>query len=347
MKRLVWLAAAFLVAIPVLAQTEDREFRALYPNHKAVGELQLQETLEYLKLIGDQEAATDVLFLSFGIQHAQTTSGSLPVGGRGRVLKPWEHTEHQLGFLPPGGPYPKLFVPAHRVTPDPSLTKIDISLDKLRVFDYPGSGKHHVLFTFQASNEVRRGSSKTGENAVFNQSYEAQEGQGAGVVGYPIFLGLNVGARGAAFQGATVNVSNDNDEKTLAVLGGGPARMGLELLTTAQPALGFLASLGRGFGEFFLNRHRNRKVSEFFLGLDFIAGASTGARLRAGSYVVVQAADAIFSWSDWHQDADGRIVGRSDNMPIPFNYIILRITRTPTPPSSAPNRPQPPPRSDP
>ncbi len=38
-----------------------------------------------------------------------------------------------------------------------------------------------------------------------------QEGQAAGIAGYPVFIGLNVGNQGVAFECSTINVNNEED----------------------------------------------------------------------------------------------------------------------------------------
>jgi hypothetical protein len=325
MYRLTCLAVLIFAAFPGFAQSGSEELDSLYPGHRPIGELESQELYEYLVLIGDSEAANDLLFSHFAYQSCSVSSIPTAVPHRVSRLKPFEHTEHQIGFLKPGPGHPKAISPAGWIPPDPSLTQIDITLDEVFISDYPGRGTHQILFTFQVKNQVQQGGETSQEDAVFTLAYQAVDGQRAAIVGYPIFRGLNVGPHGALLQGGTINISNDDDERMFSFLGRQPVNQGLKLLTTAQPALGILTSIGLNIGEFFLTRNRNRVVSKFFVGLDFNQGAATGARLARGSYVVVQAPRQLLNLQNCEQDASGNIVDNSTGGVIPFNYLILRI----------------------
>ena len=183
-----------------------------------------------------------------------------------------------------------------------------------------------MMFSFKAKNHIE---GREPEEVTFDQVYKAQEGQGAGITGYPIFIGLNVGSRGVAFRGATINVKNDRDEKALAFLKSDPFQAGLTLLTTAQPAIKPFTAIASGLGTMLLTKNRNRKVQEFFVGLDFDEGAALGVRLREGSYIVVQAPLDGFSWAEWVFEPDNaRIVAKDDGKKlIPYNHVIFRVTR--------------------
>jgi hypothetical protein len=182
------------------------------------------------------------------------------------------------------------------------------------------------MFTFQADNSMQQQAGQK-ENLTFSQVYEAQEGEGAGVSGYPIFIGLNVGKQGAAFKSATVNVQNDSDEKALGVLKSKEFQGGLTLLTTAQPALAPFSALGTGIAEMVLSRNKNMKVHECYLGLDFDNGAAYGTRLAPGNYIIVQAPDNGFTWEQWGYDPlNARIVKKnSPSDVVPYNYVIFRV----------------------
>jgi hypothetical protein len=247
---------------------------------------------------------------------------------KGLGTEPWEHTYHHFGFI--GIDRQEGFrniVPAHAIDADPKLRRIDIRLDRLSVYDYPGSGRHFVLFTFAAQNSPTN-LVDTSESITFSQTYEAEESEGAGITGYPVFNGLNVGKSGVALRCSTVNVKNATDEKALGFLKGGPVSQGLTLLTTAYPAVTPFAELTKSIGEILLTRNRNVKVQEFYLGLDFDKDAAFGVRLREGSYIVVQAPEDKFSWEDWrYNESDGRIVNNRTRSVIPFNYIVFRVMK--------------------
>lgn len=290
------------------------EVPKVFPDYKAVGELSQEEKAQYFKEIEEK-------YPQMVLAHKDVFWGDKP--------KPYEHTEHQIGYLPF---FPleektlKEIKPARSIKADTMLKNIDIRLDRLRVYDYPGGGKHQVMFTFKSENNL---TDKQKESIAFSQVYEAQEGEGAGISGYPIFINLNVGKQGTAFQGATINVKNDGDENALEVLKSKEFQSGLTLLALAQPAIMPFTALGTGIAKMILSRNKNKKVQEFYLGLDFDDGASYGGRLAVGNYVVVQAPDKEFKWEEWAYDpVNTRIVKK--NTPdeiVPYNYIVFRVTK--------------------
>ena len=111
---------------------------------------------------------------------------------------------------------------------------------------YPGRGIHRVLFDFYAEHHV---AGADPESLHFTQTFRIQDGQGAGITGYPVFVGLNVGKQGVSFKGFTVNVQNDGDHAILDFLDGDVFNKGLKLVTTANPAIAPLAGLAVGITE--------------------------------------------------------------------------------------------------
>ena len=171
------------------------------------------------------------------------------------------------------------------------------------------------------------------EHLHFNATYRVLEGQRAGIAGYPIFIGLNVGAEGVAFKCFTVNVKNDNDEKFLAAMDSDVFKAGLKLVTTAQPAIAPLSGMALAVTRSIATRNRNVPVQDFYLGLDFtnIAG---GVRLAEGSYLAVQIPETlqtVWDWDDWvYHPNKGRVLNKSDpTQLIPYNYIIFGVSRYP------------------
>jgi len=241
----------------------------------------------------------------------------------------WRKTEHRYGYLAPDSANGDL-VHAGTIAADVTLKNqpVKVTLNRLRVADYPGDGLHKVLFDFRARNQVAGG---TTEKLHFNQVYRVNEGQGAGIIGYPIYLGLNVGTDGLSFEAYTVNVSNDADEKILGVVESDVGKQGLKLLTTAQPALAPFTDLASGIFRMVMTRRRNVPVQDVFVGLDF-SDNQAGARLRTGDYVIVQVPDAEkadWNWSEWKYDRNsGVIVKKTDGKTqVPFNYFVLGVTK--------------------
>jgi hypothetical protein len=219
---------------------------------------------------------------------------------------------------------------AGNIRPQEDLKKsrIKITLDSLRVAAYPGTGVHHVLFDFYAQNQI---AGKNVEHLHFNASYRAREGERAAILGYPIFLGLNVGGEGVMFKCYTVNVKNESDEALLNFLDSDVFKAGLKLAKTAQPAIAPLSQMALGLTRTLASRNKNVPVQDFYLGLDFSA-VPTRARLSEGSYIAVQIPEAlqtIWDWQDWvYNPGNGQIVNKADTAKlIPHNYLVFSVSR--------------------
>jgi hypothetical protein len=243
--------------------------------------------------------------------------------------KAWQHTAHTFGFLPPietgENPLPILY--AGNMKADPSLknARVKITLNGLRVADYPGTGNHRILFDFYAQNQVEGNV----EHVHFNSTYRALEGERVAIVNYPIFLGLNVGSEGLAFKCFTVNVKNDQDESMLDMLESDVFKAGLRLAGTFQPAIAPLSGLAVGLTKSLAARNRNVPVQDFYLGLDF-SNIGAGARLARGLYVAVQIPESftrIWDWKEWiYLPTAGEIVSRNDHEKlIPYNYVAFGV----------------------
>jgi hypothetical protein len=241
------------------------------------------------------------------------------------------NTAHAFGHLAPAPPGDK-FLPirhAGNIEPEAELRggRVRITLNALRVAAYPGGGIHRVLFDFYGRHQA----ADTAEDLRFNATFRVQEGQRAAILGYPIFVGLGVGTAGIAFRCFTVNVKNDDDERLLGFLESDVFRAGLQLATTAQPAIAPLAGMARGLTEMVAKRHRNVPVQDFYLGLDFDQNPA-GARLATGSYLAVQipeAMQAVWQWDDWaFNPGNGLVVNRVDPAQlIPYNYVVFGVSR--------------------
>lgn len=244
--------------------------------------------------------------------------------------RPWMHAAHAFGFLPqhPAPGKEHVILAAGEIDPDETLinSRIKIVLNRLAIADYPGGSKHTVLFDFFARNQVAGGV----EDVHYNATFSVEDGSAAGVVGYPIFLGLGVGQDGVSFKGFTVNVKNQSDEQFLGVLDSAAFRTGLKLTAVAQPALIPLSQMALGLTKWIASRSRNVVVQNFQMGLDF-AGTRMGARLAQGDYFAVQIPSEIrraWRWDDWeHDPSSGEIVSATDGSHLPFNHIVFGVTR--------------------
>src|SRR5262249_61752242 len=153
----------------------------------------------------------------------------------------------------------------------------------------------------------------------------------AGVLGQPLFVGLNVGAEGVAFRCFTVNVGNDQDEALLGFLESDVFRAGLRLGTALQPALAQLTEMAVGLTKSVAARNRNVPVQDFVLGLDF-STVPTRARLAEGSYLAVQipgSEQLLWTWEDWeYHPATGQVLSKANpTRTIPYNYMVFGVAR--------------------
>lgn len=214
--------------------------------------------------------------------------------------QPWMYATHKFGYIAPrksGLMQPQPIEHPSAIAPDNTLknSRINIRLDRLHIEKYPGGGTHNVMVTFAARNQV----ADTQESVSFSQTYRVQEGQSAGIAGYPIFIGLNVGSQGVAFECSTVNVKNEEDKTILAALESSPFQSGLKLLTTAQPAIAPFTEITLGVVKLLAKRNENVAVQKFYLGLDF-ENSAMGCRLAEVNYIAVQVDDEIaIDWKRW------------------------------------------------
>jgi len=245
--------------------------------------------------------------------------------------KPWQHTAHAFGFLAPDssarGLLPIQHPGALPVRDDLKNARVKITLNGLRVAAYPGGGTHRILFDFYARNQLANAE----ENLHFNATYRVKEGERAAVIGFPVFVGLNVGSEGVAFKCFTVNVKNDQDEAVLGFFESDVFRGGLKLVNTLQPAIAPLSHIAFSLTNAIASRNRNVPVQDFYMGLDF-GNNPTGARLAEGSYLAVQIPEklqTVWDWSEWgFNKSNGQVVNHvKPTELIPYNYIVFGVSR--------------------
>jgi len=283
-----------------------------------------------LRELGEDEPAT-ALEATQGQEPGEPTTFWRPKSLWPFQDKPWQHTAHAFGYLAPALPGSERLPIQHagNITADSTLknARIKITLDRLRVADYPGSGTHRVLFDFYAQNQVPGNV----EHLHFNVTFRAREGEQAAIIGYPIFIGLNVGTEGVAFKCFTVNVKNDNDEAFLSFLESDVFKAGLKLATTVQPAIAPLSGMAVGLTKTIAARHRNVPVQDFYIGLDFSI-IPTRARLAEGAYLAVQIPETlqtVWDWREWvYNPASGQLVNKiHPGQVIPYNYLVFSVSR--------------------
>jgi hypothetical protein len=247
------------------------------------------------------------------------------------IERKWAHTAHTVGFISPTtkqNDFIKI-IGAGEVDPDLGLSnkRIKITLNGLRVADYPGGSMHHILFDFYAQNQSINMET---EHLHFNSIYRVQEGERAAVFNQPIFVGLNVGSEGVSFRCLTVNIRSEGDEKLLGFLENDVFKTGLKILDAVQPAVGQLSEMAIGLTKGIVERRRNVPVQDIYLGLDF-SPTPGGVGLAEGAYVAVQIPERnikVWDWDNWVFDpSSNRIVQYADHTQlIPYNYISFGVS---------------------
>jgi hypothetical protein len=293
-----------------------------------IGKLPPAQAAAKLREVGENKTADT-------LEAAKDTRDFQTFGALSRILsfqnRQWQHTAHAFGYITPSpaGSEPLTIQHAGNIEADPTLrnSRIKISLDRLRVADYPGGGTHRILFDFYAQNQVSSGI----EHLHFNATYRVRENEEAAIIGYPIFVGLNVGIEGVVFRCLTVNVKNEDDEALLGFLESDVFKSGLMLATTAQPAIAPLSSMAVALTKSIARRHKNVPVQEFYIGLDFTK-MPFRARLNEGSYIAVQIPEAferVWDWDEWvYHPKSGQVVSRDDEAKlIPYNYLVFSVSR--------------------
>lgn len=292
-----------------------------------IGQMKASEAAMVFETLGDTAIATE---LRSAINLGKKPDLQLAYFWHGdKAPEAYAHTNHAFGFIPADATGSQQLVAikeAGNITPDSTLRdkSIKITLDRLRVFKYPGGGIHQILFDFYGRHQTP-GSE---EDIHFSQTYRAQEGQGVGVTGYPVFVGLKVGKDGVKFRVRTVNVKNEDDERFLAFMSSDPFKNGLELINATNPLSPVVTTFATGLVDAIAKKDRNIPVQEFDMGLDFSA-IRTRAKIREGSYIVVQAPDLAWDWAKWtYSPATGQIVSKSDQTKtIPYNYIVFSVSK--------------------
>ncbi|MBY0460147.1 MAG: hypothetical protein K2V38_22755, partial [Gemmataceae bacterium] len=294
-----------------------------------IGRMSPEQAARKLREMGElvTEAATQLHGLP-----GDGEEGPSSIGNRGSWGRPklWQHTGHAFGYIAPGASdQPVSIHHAGAIKADASLkgARLKITLDRLRIAEYPGSGTHHVLFDFYAQTQIAGNL----EHLHFNATFRGRQGEHAALVGYPLFVGLEAGVEGVAFKCFTVNVKNDQDEALLGFLDSDVFKAGLRLVTTAQPALAPLASMASGLARGMAGRNKNVAVQDFYMGLDF-STISTRARLAEGSYLAVQvpeAEEAAWDWSLWkYNPINGSVVGaKNPQQALSYNYVVFGVSR--------------------
>lgn len=271
--------------------------------------------IKYLQEIGDHQAADRMI--------TQGSSGQAMRRFWGDDV--WGYTGLLIGFMAPDAEGTQIAITdATSLIPDESLknTRVKITFDRFWVHRYPGLGTHNILCEFTGKNQIHG----EAEELRFALTTRASDRSSSPINGSPIFLGVSVGPNGISFEGRTINVCSDQDETLLAALSSGPFRDGLSLLTTAQPALKPFVGLAGSLVTSVLSRSKNKPIYSFKMGLDF-EPSRTSAKLRHGSFIVIQGDSSEWRWNDvvWNTSAQ-QLVRKHDGSTLEYNYLVFRVS---------------------
>lgn len=287
-----------------------------FDERQSIAHLSDEELATYLDRIGDLEAARVLREARMRGQGIARMRGA-----------PYAFSTHLFGFIEEGGASASLapIVPATSINADQSLVggRIKVTLDGFRVQEYPGLGEHTVLFDFQGRHQA----SGEKHDLQFASVLRVHDGDNAAVSGSPIFTGLVVPQDGLAFKARTAIIRSQGDELILGALQSSAFKDGLKLLGTIQPVLPQLVGLASGITQTLITKRLfNKQVQCFDLGLDF-SNTRTSARLRRGSYVAVQVADAsLWDWKDWRYDPSRMNIVDDQGGIAPVNAIIFSVS---------------------
>jgi len=302
---------------------QSEESISFFKDLKVIGEYDDPElVISKLQRIGDPDFTQSQENQSKGVDEILKIFSSVQ-------NQPWSYATHQYGYIAPrqsGSTEPQSIQHPGVIAADNTLknSRINIRLDRLRVHKYPGGGSHNIMVTFAARNQA----TDAQEAITFSQTYRVSEGQSAGIAGYPVFIGLNVGSQGVAFECSTINVKNDADQAILAALESPPFQTGLNLLTTAQPAIAPFTAITLGVVKTLAQRNENVAVQKFYLGLDF-EDAAMGIRLAEGNYIAAQVpSETAVDWNKYvYRPELGAIVHKADGSLLEHNYLVFRVSR--------------------
>ena len=317
MKKMIGLFFAISVFSEVAAS--DLQLRTL-------SEMKPEEAAKKLQAIGEVKSAAKLR------SEVKTKGNNLQVESfwfGDKKVDCWKHLNQVLGFVEPSphaGGQPIALKDATNIDPDPALKdkSVKITLDRLRVYCYPGGGLHKILFDFYGQHQA----AAVAEDIHFSQTYQALEGEAAGVAGYPIFIGLKLGKEGLRMRASTINVSNEDDEQLLSFMSSETFKNGLQLINSSNPLTPVVTKFATGLVETVGKRNENIPVQNIDLGLDF-STMSTRPKLREGSYIAIQTEVQNWNWNDWkYYPESGQILSADGKKtPVPYNYITFSISK--------------------
>lgn len=293
---------------------------------KVIGAMRPLEAAKKLSEIGEFKQAEKLRSVVNVIGNSKDVSA---LAFWDKKIQCWQHTNQVLGFIATsqgGSIQARDLLDATNISPDLSLKdqSVKVTLDRLRVYCYPGGGVHNVLFDFYGQHQT----AVIAEDLHFSQLYRVQEGEAAGVLGYPIFVGLKLGKEGLRMRARTVNVKNDDDEKMLTFMNSDTFKNGLQLINASNPLTPVVTKFSTGIVETIGKRNQNVAVQDIDMGLDF-SSVSTKPKLSEGSYIAIQTPIQNWNWTAWkfYPESGQVLSADAEKKPIPYNYIVFSISK--------------------
>lgn len=288
-----------------------------------------KETLMAEDLPPDSLAA---MLQSLGYSPAEARSAAVVSLASSSPDRFWQTRNHLYGYLPPrvaGDSGTTSLTNAFDLdTSDETLsgTPMRLTIDRVKVKKYPGKGLHHIAFFCSVRTQV----ASDVDIVRYSVGYTAREGDEVAAVGITMFDGAKISNSYLNLKCNTTNVDTKKDKTFFSILSRNAFSQGLQLLSTAQPALEPLSTLIEGVKNDLEGQRKGIVVQDFEIGLD-LAQTSTRIKLREGSYIVVQIPPAeagAWKWEDW-EFSGGRFRKKNDPTSlIEYNYIVVGVSKT-------------------
>ena len=270
--------------------------------------------------------------------------------------------------------------------------QLKITLDRLEISDYPGWGILNLLFVFSAQDQASiygqsldkaqaealqkgleiedpnaaqkfekvykqqqlwSGTQTTSQPVKYTHLYQIREGDGLGVNGYPVFVGLRSGEEGPAFRISIIKLKSD-DDLDLAKKITDKTSKGLRLAGPYGELASVVTGQVEGMVEHIKERTENKLVQDVFLGLDH-SDVSTRAKLAEGSYIIAQIDHdpTNWDWSQWKYDVRNGQIVRKGTEPyqgnlkdasreqliarkMDYNYLVVGVSKMAAPRNTKP-----------
>lgn len=296
----------------------------MIPNPSVITKLNAHDAVIHLRNIGEDEEANNIEQINIG---KNLDMISWPWN---REPKPWEHTSYGYGFISakPSTSSQTIDICDARNIPfskELQNSSILISLDYVRIFNYPGKGNHQVLLKYTTKNQL----ANTSDEACFNQVYNIQENEHAPISGYPIFVGLSLKKDPLVLECEIVNVKNDDDERLLSFINSTTFNDGMKLLNQTNPVMPIISNYAIGITKMLATRNSNVFIPAPKLGLYF-STIPTQIKLAIGSYIAVQMPNpGDFDWTKWKFNKNTGTIQSTEGpkMDIPFNYFVFSVNK--------------------